>query len=316
MNDHDHSYKLLFSHRDMVEDLLKGFVREDWVQQLEFSTLERVSGHYVSDDLREREDDIIWRVRWGEQWLYVYLLLESQSSVDRFMAVRVMTYLGLLYQDLIARRQLTEAGCLPPVLPVVLYNGKPRWTSAVDIADLVETVPGGLERYRPRLRYLLLDEGRYRDEELRPLRNLVAAVFRLENSRSPEDVLEVLNTLVDWLRTPEQAGLRRSITVWLKRVLLPRRVPRAAFPELADLQEVRAMLAERVQEWTKEWREQGLEQGRKEGELLILTRQLEHRFGPLSENYKRRLQETDADNLLKWSERILTAASIEEVFDD
>ena len=29
MNDHDHSYKLLFSHPRMVQDLLQGFVHED-----------------------------------------------------------------------------------------------------------------------------------------------------------------------------------------------------------------------------------------------------------------------------------------------
>jgi len=64
MADHDHSYKYLFSHARMVEDLLKGFVKEDWVNGLDFSSLEKVNGTYVSDDLREREDDIIWRVRW------------------------------------------------------------------------------------------------------------------------------------------------------------------------------------------------------------------------------------------------------------
>ncbi len=46
---HDHAYKLLFSHPQMVADLLRGFVREAWVQQLDFATLEPVSGHYVSD---------------------------------------------------------------------------------------------------------------------------------------------------------------------------------------------------------------------------------------------------------------------------
>ena len=66
MNDHNHSYKNLFSHSRMVEDLLRGFVHEEWVNQLDFSTLERVSGSYVSDDLREREDDLVWRVRWGK----------------------------------------------------------------------------------------------------------------------------------------------------------------------------------------------------------------------------------------------------------
>ena len=43
---HDHSYKLLFSHAVMVEDLLRGFVREDWVQAIDFATLEKVPGSY------------------------------------------------------------------------------------------------------------------------------------------------------------------------------------------------------------------------------------------------------------------------------
>ena len=50
--DHDHSYKNLFSHPEMVSDLLRGFVREDWVAEVDFTTLERVSGSYVADDLR------------------------------------------------------------------------------------------------------------------------------------------------------------------------------------------------------------------------------------------------------------------------
>jgi hypothetical protein len=40
--DHDHSYKLLFSNPEMVEDLLRGFVHEDWVEEVDFASLERV----------------------------------------------------------------------------------------------------------------------------------------------------------------------------------------------------------------------------------------------------------------------------------
>jgi predicted transposase YdaD len=63
MSHHDHSYKLLFSHPEMVRDLMLGFVREAWVTELDFATLERVNTSYISEDLRRREDDIIWRVR-------------------------------------------------------------------------------------------------------------------------------------------------------------------------------------------------------------------------------------------------------------
>jgi hypothetical protein len=34
---------------------------------VDFTSLERISGSYVSEDLRDREDDMIWRVRWGAE---------------------------------------------------------------------------------------------------------------------------------------------------------------------------------------------------------------------------------------------------------
>ena len=319
MPDHDHAYKKLFSHPQMVEDLLRGFVKEDWVAQLDYPSLEKVSASYVSDDLREREDDLIWRVRWGSNWVYVYLLLEFQSTVDHHMAVRLLTYVGLLYQDLIEAKQLLENRNLPPVLPVVLYNGGGRWTASQDISDLIETLPGGLARYQPRLHYLLLDEGRYSEAELAPLKNLVAALFRLENSRTPEDIITVLSSLVNWLSTPEQASLRRAFTVWIKRVLLPARLPGKQIPQIEDLSEVKVMLAERVVEWTRDWKQQGYDEGREEGRKeeaeLILTKQLTQRFGPLPEWAGERLAQASPRELESWAERVLVVERLEDVFE-
>ena len=182
MADHDHSYKQLFSHATLVRDLLQGFVQEAWIDDLDLATLEKTQSSYVSDDLREREDDAIWRVRCREEWIYVYILIEFQSTVDRFMAVRLMTYIGLLYQDLIRTGQLLENGKLPPVFPLVLYNGKQPWSSATSLQDLIREVPGGLSRYRPTLTYLLLDESRHQLQGV-PADNLVAAIFRLEHEQ-------------------------------------------------------------------------------------------------------------------------------------
>jgi hypothetical protein len=316
--DHDQSYKLLFSHPEMVADLLRGFVHEDWVQHLDFDSLEKVSGTYVADDLREREDDVIWKVRWGQDWLYVYLLIEFQSTVDRYMAIRILVYLGLLYQDLVRTGNLAAEGRLPPVLPIVLYNGSRRWDAPVDVAELVVPMPGGLEAYRPRLKYFLLDEGCYADSELVPLRNLAAALFRMENSRTPQDVEQVLAALVTWLQAPGQTSLRRAFTVWLKRVFLPGKMPGVELGSINDLQEVQSMLAERVTEWTEEWKRQGRQEGRlegrQEGEAALLLRQLELRFGPLDETTGARVRRADADTLLKWGERVLMATSLDDVF--
>jgi len=282
----DTAYKLLFSEPEIIIDLLRGFVREAWVDELDFSTLEKVSGSYITDDLRSREDDVIWRVRYRQNWIYVYLLIEFQSTIDRYMAVRLMSYMGLLYQDLIKTKQLTADKHLPPILPVVLYNGEKRWDAATELKDLIVNVPGGLEKYRPSLTYLLLDEGAFDIQELSPLKNLVAAIFRLENAGSREDIIAVISNLIEWLTAPEQTRLRRSFTVWIKRVLLP--AGNHEQPDnINDLAEIKTMLAQRVSEWTQQWKQQGWVEGMEKGmekgiaaEKVLLARQIRRRFGP------------------------------------
>ncbi|QEA40833.1 Rpn family recombination-promoting nuclease/putative transposase [Pistricoccus aurantiacus] len=271
-NQHDQSYKLLFSEPRTVRDLLTGFVREAWVKQLDLDSLEKVSSTFVTDDLRDREDDVIWRVRFGDEWLYVYLLIEFQSTVDAFMALRIMTYVGLLYQDLVKQKKLTQSGKLPPVLPIVLYNGGKRWNAARNVSELVQPVPGGLEQYRPDLPYLLLDEGAIVASEQWPkeTRNVVSAIFRLEYHRSHQDAIELIGLLVQWLQAPEQTRLRRHFALWIKRVLLPSWVPddeEAEWQALNDLNEVHNMLAERAKQWPEHWKQEGRQEGEEKARL-------------------------------------------------
>ena len=237
MTPHDTCYKLLFSHPRMIRDLVTGFIAEDWVTRLDLASLEKVNGSYVTGSARERCSDMVWRVRWGDCWVYVYLLLEFQSSVDRLMAVRMMSYVGLLYQDLSRQAQIAPGKPLPPVVPIVLYNGDGRWTAPVDIADLLERVSGGPDRYRPALRYLLIDEGRIVDDPAWTVRsrNVVDALFRLEHNRDEEDVLAVLQRLSEWLRVDEQSSLQDAFIVWIRQVLLPRHAPDLTEDELERL---------------------------------------------------------------------------------
>jgi len=332
---HDNSYKLLFSHPEMVADLLKGFVKEAWVDQCDFATLEKVSGSYITDDLRDREDDLIWRVRWGDEWLYVYLLLEFQSTVDHFMAVRILGYLALLYQDIIRTDKLTKSDRLPPVLPVVLYNGERRWQAPVDLDQLIHPAPSGLEKYRPQVSYLLLDEGSFNKNELSSLRNVVAALFQLENSRTEQDIQEVLLRLIDWLTSPEQTGLRRAFTVWFNRVLLPRKVLDIQIQEFNDLQEAQTMLAETVKQWAHKAEQEGLQRGLQEGlqkglqkglqegrqeglqagrqQLFLLL--LQSKFGTVSQLLEDKVLSASPKQIEAWTKQIFQAKTPDELLN-
>lgn len=309
MADHDGGYKRLFSHPEMMADLLRGFVREDWVADLDFTSLTKYPTTFINEQLRERRDDVIWRLRRGSEDIYIDLLLEFQSGVNPYMAVRMLNYLGLLYQDLIHSREIAADGRLPPVLPIVLYNGRRRWNAAQDIADLIAHPPGQLENYRPRLRYLLIDESAYDDANLAALHNLVAALFRLENSRDPQPVREVLTALADWLQAPEQLELRHSFVLWLKQVFLRTRLPGVALPELNELEEIHAMLNEDIIPWTELWRQDGLRAGLQQG----LQQSLEAERRLLLRLIRRRFDGTTAEQSIPLLERIKQSADFEDL---
>ena len=73
-----------------------------------------------------------------------------------------------------------------------------------------------------------------------------------------------------------------------------------------------------MEQWTKRVHQQGIQQGiqqgQTEGEAAILVRQLERRFGPLSPRHRARIESADAETLLVWGDRVLTAQSVDEVF--
>ena len=279
---HDSAYKQFFSDPKMVESLLRDFVSADFIADLDFSTLERCSGSYVTDDLRERHDDIVWRVGWKKgSWCYVALLLEFQSTPDHWMALRTLSYTTLLLLDLVKTGKVRENEGLPPVFPIVIYNGGKAWKAPQEVAALFAPMPEGLKYYRPQHRHFLLDESRVPGEELDKSKGLAAQLLRLERAQEPEQVRQIVRELIARLHGPEYLSLRRAFTVWLGRVVLKRSGITEEIPEFQDLREVDAMLEERAAQWKHEY----ITLGRKEGEAKGLGRGvqllLEARFGAL-----------------------------------
>ncbi|MDG4550027.1 MAG: Rpn family recombination-promoting nuclease/putative transposase [Candidatus Contendobacter sp.] len=315
-HDDDASYKTLFSAPEVVRDLILGFVPDEWLHGLDYATLERVSGSYVTDDLRDRADDIVWRAKVEGEWVYLYILIEFQSTVDPWMAVRIMTYVGLLYQDLIKQKQVLPERRLPPVLPIVLYNGDGHWTAKTNVADLIPKAPGLLARYIPHLEYLLIDENRYDLAELVAMENLVAAAIRFERPESETSLMTLIETVNGWLEG--QPELKRTFALWIRAMVLRHSRNHLVLPKVRDLKELTMTLTDRFDAWAREYEqkglEKGLEKGLAQGESLLLQRQLARRFGPLPNDVIAQLGTATTEQLECWGDRVLDAASLEDVF--
>ena len=266
---HDTRYKALFSCPELVRDLLRGYVPGKWLEQANYDSLTRINASYVSRNNKQRHDDMVWRIDIGGQWLWVYLLLEFQSEPDPWMAVRIMQYTSLLAEQLLkegVRASLPE-GRLPPILPIVLYNGRPKWRAPLDVADCFGAPPDGLEAYRPSLRYLLLDERRLQQHPQAEVRNFADAVFRMEGSRRLQDAIAVARALDELLRAPGLQTVRRAFSQWIKALLL-RRATDSMIEEIKMIEDVFEefeMLTQHRETWFDDEIEKGFLQGQEKG---------------------------------------------------
>ena len=82
------------------------------------------------------------------------------------------------------------------------------------------------------------------------------------------------------------------------------------------LEEIDTVLLENIDSWNRKLREEGRQEGRQDTAAQVLLRLLLLKFGPLSPETEERVCSTDADRLMEWSERVLTAERLQDVFQD
>jgi predicted transposase/invertase (TIGR01784 family) len=98
---HDNPNKSLFYHHKLVQELLESFVHEDFIKELDFSTLQRLDKSFITEEFKEKESDLIYKINFKNTPIYIFLLIEFQSTVDKFMALRFLRYMSEFYEYLV-----------------------------------------------------------------------------------------------------------------------------------------------------------------------------------------------------------------------
>src|SRR5690606_24630175 len=234
--------------------LLACVLDAEWLARLDWSGLQPVNIHYVSDQLHERAGDGAWRIpyRSGDRGdLYVLLMLENQGRPQRIMPLRTATYAGLLYQSLLRQKLIRLP--LPRMLPIVRYSGRRPWRAPLDMTALIEPGVPGLTGHQLQRRYLLVDVRALLGAGNLPGRSLAALVFRLEHSDRIEKLQEILQTLQQVLRGPGFEELNRSFTAYIRYIILARAQPQEALPAVTNLQEIAMLINEKPGLWARQW---------------------------------------------------------------
>lgn len=81
------------------------FIHEDLARKISLDEIEPVDKSFVSDEFLQRESDIIYKVKTKHRDVYIYVLVEFQSTVDKTIPVRMLLYILQLYDQLFRNSQ-------------------------------------------------------------------------------------------------------------------------------------------------------------------------------------------------------------------
>ena len=263
MNIHDSGYKKLFSNRTIFRQLIETFVNQEWVHSLDFDTCEPLDKSFISEHYKETESDLIYKIQFHDREVYIYILIEFQSTVDPFMALRVLNYITNFYMDFLVNNRSVKK--LPAVFPIVLYNGEARWTAPVNLSELIEQNPS-LGAFALDFQYFLIAENQYSQEALLKIRNIVSTLFLAESYYD----LEVLEA--ELLNVFSSEGDRQAVSLflnWFKQLAFHGRIESEDYQSLEYIyqneEEVKTMLVTALERERQQIFQNGLREGEQKG---------------------------------------------------
>ncbi|MCT4618363.1 MAG: Rpn family recombination-promoting nuclease/putative transposase, partial [Marinisporobacter sp.] len=102
----------------------------------------------------------------------------------------------------------------PVIVPIVLYNGKNKWTAARNFKEILN----GYELFEENIidfRYMLFDVNRMKEEELLEIANLVSSIFLLDQDVAIEEILKRLKLIGRILRKKESKEQIQVFNRWM-----------------------------------------------------------------------------------------------------
>jgi len=311
----DKLFKLALEEPAVAEEFFNAHLPKKILEKIDLATLKFENHSFIDPIYKETEADVLYSVKSGDSTAYLYLLVEQQSSVDPMMAFRLLVYIVRIMERHIKQN---PGGKLPLVLPMVVYAGDDPWDAPLEIFPLF----GELEALARETFYKpcqFFDVSRVSDEVLREqiLSGLVAFTLKY---RKMADFKRFLETLMPWVHEVEIQGRHGAS---LNRIVLKYVIARIQQGDKELLvQEARQHLSPQLQgeimtiaqQWKDEGRHEGRHEGIQLGEAAVLTRQIRRRFGDIPKTITQQITQANADTLLLWSDKVLDATHLEEIF--
>ena len=202
MKEKDITEKKLLSYNDVFADVINGTIFEgkEVVKSEELTDANPVT-QFKDDKNTHREQIRDVAKLWEKKGvIFSFIGIENQTSLDRDMILRVISYDGATYKNQIGNEQIY------PVFTIVIYWGKNEWKAPTTLKERIECSEEILDIVSD-YKFKLIDMARLSDEEIGKFRDdfkFIAGIlskkrdYRPHNVdvKHPEEVLDLLDAVL------------------------------------------------------------------------------------------------------------------------
>lgn len=325
-SDHNQLFQHTYAQPEHAIGLLREVLPAPLAAAIDWRSLQLVPGSSVDDSLRSRHADVLFSARAAGVPLLLYVLLEHKSVADPLTPLQLLRYIVRTWNRHLEQHPHTEA--VPPIVPIVVYHGDRPWRAPrtlrglVDLGALPAPLRAILRPLQPDLRFLLDDLAAVTEAELRARRGtvmhrltgLLLQFVRPATERDPVDFVHRWRALWRALwRDPRSRSNLFALFSYLSAQLEAPvdRLAAAAALIHEDARDMGKTIADQLRE---EGMRRGEAKGHAEGRADLLLRLLRGRFGNAADAHAVSLRSASAEQLDRWADRLLAAATLDDVF--
>jgi len=165
-NPNDKLVRLVFSDPVEAASFLQANLPESLTKELQWQSLTLVKGTFIDDEFQDTASDLLFLVKSfsvGKD-LFLYVLFEHQSKPEKWMRFRLFKYMGRIWDE--SFKKFPKQNFLIPVIPLVFYQGKKKWSYSTKFRDLFRPNQRRAD-FIPDFGHILVDQSGIKSEEIK-----------------------------------------------------------------------------------------------------------------------------------------------------
>ncbi|NUU95132.1 hypothetical protein XO10_02345 [Marinitoga sp. 1135] len=267
----DQLFKNILSDKEMLVEFINIFLPKLRSYNIKPENIKIENTRFTDLAYGDKESDLLFKIKYDEREMYLFLLIEHQSSVDYLMQFRILEYMIRIWREYIKsfkKESRTKGFKLIPIIPIVFYTGKRKWTAENWFMKKVENWEMFSE-YVPSFKYEIIDLSQLEEERLLRIKNALGLLLTLNKSET-ERIIETLKEIKKELETlpeTEKAKFKEYVGIVINVLTNKTGIDKKEL-EIYENEEVEGMFENfirTVEEAIKESKEKAMIEGRKEG---------------------------------------------------